>query len=38
MGTFCLGQVVMTCGVRDAISEDINFSKFVITALRRHAS
>ena len=35
---FSLGQVVMTCGVRDTISEDINFSKFVITALHRHAN
>ncbi|MFH0810342.1 MAG: hypothetical protein V2A77_07735 [Pseudomonadota bacterium] len=33
-----LGRLVMTRGVTDNIAEDINFSKFVIASIARHAN
>ena len=34
---FPMGQIVMTRGVNDEISENTLFSKFVLTSLKRHA-
>jgi hypothetical protein len=31
-----LGQVVMTCGVRDLIAENAEFAKFTLQCLSRH--
>jgi len=34
---FGLGQLVMTRGVNDLVADDIQFSKFTLDSLRRHA-
>jgi hypothetical protein len=34
---FKLGQLVMTRGVNDRVADDIQFSKFILSSLRRHA-
>lgn len=34
---FKLGKLVMTRGVNDRVAEDIQFSKFALDSLRRHA-
>jgi hypothetical protein len=34
---FKLGRLVMTRGVNDRVADDIEFSKFVLDSLRRHA-
>jgi len=35
---FPLGQVVMTRGVADRVADDIEFSRFCLESLKRHAS
>jgi len=34
---FKLGQLVMTRGVNDRVADDIQFSKFILGSLHRHA-
>ena len=34
---FKLGRLVMTRGINDQVAEDIQFSKFMLDSLRRHA-
>jgi len=34
---FKLGRLVMTRGINDRVAEDIQFSKFMLDSLRRHA-
>ena len=35
---FALGSLYMTRGVSDRVAEDLEFSKFVVQSLNRHAS
>jgi len=35
---FELGQLMMTRGVNDFVADNIEFSKFVLASLRRHAT
>jgi hypothetical protein len=36
-GKFPLGRLLMTRGVNDKVAEDVEFAKFVLESLRRHA-
>lgn len=36
-GKFALGHMVLTRGVNDKVADDVQFSKFVIESLGRHA-
>jgi len=35
---FCLGRLLMTRGVNDLVAENLEFAKFVMASLRRHAN